>query len=100
MKAESNILKGVVVTLLGVLGGTVVTAYSMGLEKATITQNIERNKTEVDDLKKLITDQLLIFNGHLDQINSSMQIQAIAIGEIKGDVKTLQAIVEIMQNKK
>lgn len=100
MKMNSNLMTGAVGTFLGILSGTAVTAYAMGLEKATISQNIERNKTEVDDLKKLIADQLFISNGHLDQINSSMQLQAIAIGEIKGDVKTLQAIVEIMQNKK
>lgn len=100
MRLNTNLLSGAVGSLLGIIGGTAVTAYGMGLEKATITQNIERNKAEVDDLKKLISEQLVISNGHLDQINASIHDQALHIGEIKTKVEVLEAIVTRIEQKK
>ena len=100
MKMNSNLMTGAIGTFLGILSGTAVTAYAMGLEKATITQSIQGNKTDIDDLKRVISDQLIISNGHLDQINTSVHQQAIAMGEIKGDIKTLEAIVKRIEDKK
>lgn len=100
MKLNTTLLTGAVSAFIGILSGTAVTAYSMGVEKANFTQNIQKNENEIEDLKTLINNQLEILNGHVDQINTSIGSQTVYMGEIKTKVEVLGAIVERLEQKK
>lgn len=102
---KQQTLCGALVMFLGILGGVVGTAFSMGAEQQRIKDALTTNDTEIaamkvrqneykENLQKEMDRYAQIIAAKMTQLQSSISQLTISVGDLRTDVQVLKVLME------
>lgn len=109
MTRKQHTIYGAIGLVIGIFGGAVGTAFSMGAEKQLLKDTLIRHTTELatikldDEAHEKATQQELdrfaeIIAGQMTQLQLSISQLTTTVGDLRTDVSVLKALMERMEN--
>ncbi|RLC89050.1 MAG: hypothetical protein DRJ03_00370 [Chloroflexi bacterium] len=108
MTKKQQTLYGAIGLVIGVFGGAIGTAFSMGAEQQRVKDALIVNKTEIatmkesqakheDSVSQEIDRYAEIIAAHITQLQTNISLLTTTVGELRTDVSVLKALMERME---
>jgi uncharacterized membrane-anchored protein YhcB (DUF1043 family) len=108
MTKKHQTLYGIIGLVIGIFGGAIGTAFSMGAEKQQVQDAItatnvriahmeEKQDTHKTDVEKEMDRYTEIIAAHMTQLQENIACLNTTVGDLRTDVQVLKALMERME---
>ena len=109
MTKKQHTLYGVIGLFIGIFGGALGTAFSMGAEQQRVKDALIVNQTEIvtmkesqakheEDVEKEMDRYAEIIAAHITKLQTNISLLTTTVGDLRTDVSVLKALMERMES--